>query len=436
MLNIHNKDILFKALIGFEFEFFSNYDLDEAVKQLKSLLGRDIYVGTKAHSEFQPTDKKFKVEPDMSGGKNMLELVTGPIPYQDARMILIKILAYIKEHGYTTDRSAIHVNCSFDTKLTGDPYRIKKMNVLKFILDFNEQQVYKFFPNRENSVYAKSIKWILPRAENFYFDGNTISSMNFEYPMSKYYGINFSKAEKGYLEFRYLGGKDYQDRTTDLLHLTDVFLLQMWNATENPGFTPNNKLELKRILELNKDIIDGRKDWRKLFPVGGNINLTIDMSDSDVIINMYWPQIREKVIKLFTHGGIEGGSINYDTDAGRIQIKGAFMKMCFELEVYEFIDCKIRGSVFSSDFYNCEIEGSDIRFCALFQGTDVKESKLQSCYVSQSVFVENCYVFGIDGYFEGQMQGGIFREGKYTTKADFVDVEIVQSKKIETQQHD
>lgn len=436
MLNIHNKDILFKALIGFEFEFFSNYDLDEAVKQLKSLLGRDIYVGTKAHSEFQPTDKKFKVEPDMSGGKNMLELVTGPMPYQDARMVLIKILAYIKEHGYTTDRSAIHVNCSFDTKQTGDPYRIKKMNVLKFILDFNEQQVYKFFPNRENSVYAKSIKWILPRSENFYFDGNTISSMNFEYPMSKYYGINFSKAEKGYLEFRYLGGKDYQDRTTDLLHLTDVFLLQMWNATENPAFTPNNKLELKRILELNKHIIDGRKDWKKLFSTETNMKLTIDMSDSDVIINMYWPQIREKVIKLFTHGGIEGGSINYDTDAGRIQIKDAFMKMCFELEVYEFVDCKIRGSVFSSDFYNCEIEGSDIRFCALFQGTDIKESKLQSCYVSQSVFAENCYVFGIDSYFEGQMQGGIFREGKYTPKADFIDVEIVQSKKIETQQHD
>jgi hypothetical protein len=433
MLNIHNKDILFKALIGFEFEFFSNYDLDEAVKQLKSLLGRDIYVGTKAHSEFQPTDKKFKVEPDMSGGKNMLELVTGALPYQDARMVLIKVLTYIKEHGYTTDRSAIHINCSFDIKQTGDPYRIKKMNVLKFILDFNEPQVYKFFPNRENSVYAKSIKWILPRAENFYFDGNTISQMNFEYPMSKYYGINFSKAEKGYLEFRYLGGKDYQDRTTDLLHLTDVFLLQMWNATENPGFTPNNKLELKRILELNKNVIEGRKDWRKLFTADSNIKLTIDMDDSDVIVDMYWPQIRDRVIKLFTHGGIEGGRINYDTDAGKIQIKDAFMKMCFELEVYEFVDCKIRGSILSSDFYNCEIEGSDIKFCALFQGTNVKESKLQSCYVSQSVFAENCYVFGIDGYFEGQMQGGIFREGRYTHKADFIDVEIVQSKKIEMQ---
>lgn len=431
MLNIHNKDILFNALIGFEFEFFSNYDLEEAVSQLKSLLGRDIYVGTKAHSDFQPTDKKFKVEPDMSGGKNMLELVTGALPYQDARMVLIKVLAYIKEHGYTTERSAIHINCSFDTKKTGDLYRIKKMNVLKFILDFNENQVYKFFPQRENSVYAKSIKWILPRAENYFFDGNTISSMNFEYPMSKYYGINFSKAEKGYLEFRYLGGKDYEDRTTDLLHLTDLFLLQMWNATENPSFTANNKLELKRILEANKHIIDGRKDWRILFPVDGDIKLTIDMSDSSVKLDMYWPQIREKVIKLFTHGGIEGGRINYDTDAGRIQIKDAFMKMCFELEVYEFVDCKIRGSVYSSDFYGCDIEGSDIRMCALFQGSNVKESKVQSCYVSESTYLENCYVFGIDTYFEGQMQGGIFREGRFTHKASFVETEIVQSKKIE-----
>jgi hypothetical protein len=282
-------------------------------------------------------------------------------------------------------------------------------------------------------VYAKSIKWILPRSENYFFDGNTISSMNFEYPMSKYYGINFSKAEKGYLEFRYLGGKDYEDRTTDILHLTDLFLLQMWNATENPSFTANNKLELKRILELNKRVIEGRKDWRVLFPVDGDMKLTVDMKSTGTIIDMYWPQIRERVIKLFTHGGIEGGRINYDTDAGRIQIKDSFMKMCFELEVYEFVNCKIRGSVYSSDFYGCDIEGSDIQKCAIFQGTNVKESKVQSCYVSESSYLENCYVFGIDTYFEGQMQGGIYREGRYTHKASFVDTEIVQSKKIEKQ---
>ena len=42
----------------------------------------------------------------------------------------------------------------------------------------------------------------------------------------------------------------------------------------------------------------------------------------------------------------------------------------------------------------------------------------------------NCYVYGIDGVFSGQMNDGIFREGKYTKSAVFKDTEIVNSTKI------
>ncbi len=36
------------------------------------------------------------------------------------------------------------------------------MNKLKVILNMDEDLVYKYFPNRENNFYAKSIKRIIP----------------------------------------------------------------------------------------------------------------------------------------------------------------------------------------------------------------------------------------------------------------------------------
>ena len=75
----------------------------------------------------------------MSGGKKLLELVTGALPYFAARLMIIKVCDWIKENGYTNDRSSIHLNLSFDKSKIDNKYRISKMNVLKFILDFNEE---------------------------------------------------------------------------------------------------------------------------------------------------------------------------------------------------------------------------------------------------------------------------------------------------------
>jgi hypothetical protein len=115
MNNINNSDILKNALVGVEFEFYSNKDIDTTAKELAGLLGKKIRVEAKAHSDFEVTRDEFKIEPDMSGGEKLMELVTGAQPYYAARMMIIKVCKWIEENGYTNDRSSIHLNLSFDT---------------------------------------------------------------------------------------------------------------------------------------------------------------------------------------------------------------------------------------------------------------------------------------------------------------------------------
>ena len=101
MNNINNSKILENALIGVEFEFYSNKSIDDTAKELASLLGKKIRVESKAHSDFEVTRDEFKIEPDMSGGEKLMELVTGAQPYHSGRMMIIKVCKWIEENGYT-----------------------------------------------------------------------------------------------------------------------------------------------------------------------------------------------------------------------------------------------------------------------------------------------------------------------------------------------
>jgi len=431
-LNRHSdsNSVLNASLVGIEFEFYSNYSLEETQQKVSELLGRKIQLEDKAHSDFQPDDKVFKIEPDMSGGKGLIELVTGAMPYKNARIVILKMLGWIKENGYTTDRSSIHLNLSFDKNYLEDNNTISKMNVLKFILEFNEDQVYKLFPNRKDSIYAKSIKWVMPKHESFYFNDSFLTVNNFNFPNTKYYGINFDKKIKNYLEFRYVGGKDYEEKKDNIFYLLDRFIIQMWKSCFHTEFTDTNKVELKKILNRNlpyREILKDHKNLKKHFP---KIDLMVDLQESDTVIRLQWERIKHKIVSALSVGGLVDGIINYDSDLGAIQVKDGKFPVCYELDGFDLVDCEVNGNVFNSNFYNCKVKNSTIEYCNLYQGTEVTESKIKSSYVNGSVTAKNCYVFGRDGVFKGKMIGGIFREGFVSDETRFDDAEVVVSKKI------
>ena len=112
--NSDRHSVLNASQIGVEFEFYSNLELEETQKQLSVLLNRKIQLEDKAHSDFQPSAEVFKMEPDMSGGKGLIELVTGAMPYRSARLVIQKVLRWIDQNGYTNDRASIHLNMSFN----------------------------------------------------------------------------------------------------------------------------------------------------------------------------------------------------------------------------------------------------------------------------------------------------------------------------------
>jgi len=133
-----------KAKIGFEFEFYlkdlSYYKTLEFLN--KDLSPVKVWGFRQYHSNFTPDANNFKIEPDLSGGSNMVELVTGPLDFYDAKYYLIKILKFIQNYGYTNEKSSIHFNLSFND----EEMNLNDINILKLILNTDEEEIYRAYP--------------------------------------------------------------------------------------------------------------------------------------------------------------------------------------------------------------------------------------------------------------------------------------------------
>ena len=80
------------SVIGFEFEFYTDLLKGQAAESLAKLLKKKVVVSEKYHSNVPVDSDNFKLEPDYSGGSKMMEFITGPLPYNEAIPILIKVL--------------------------------------------------------------------------------------------------------------------------------------------------------------------------------------------------------------------------------------------------------------------------------------------------------------------------------------------------------
>ena len=425
MYSNEQLNAIYSSKIGLEFEFFANEGLEEVKHNLSNALNKQIRIEEKAHSEFTPNENTFKLEPDNSGGTGMIELVTGPLPFVEAKLIIAKTLKWIRENGSTNERCSIHINVAFDGKKLGTP-----INIGKFVLNFNEEKIYEAFPNRKDSVYAKSIKFIVPLSGMTQPSPEKRLWKNYMFVTEKYYGVNFSKLPKNYIEFRYLGGKDYENKYNTIMDLTEHFVLSLYDSLMNPSYSEQDLKTLDSLLEKHRGVVESYRTYqafKKKFP---KIKLMVDLNTYDQIIEMYYPNMREKIFDLLTKAGMKEGLVNYDSDTGKMQIKNTELMRCFELAGFDIVDSKIQGNIIKCDIFNCELLNTSMTECNLFGASDGTDCKLEDSYVSRNVILKDSYVYGMRGVFSGEMEGGIFRKGRATKLARFENTEIIELEKI------
>lgn len=424
---LNNYKVLSKAIIGFEFECYFNTSFYKILELLNNDLDPVKVHGFRTyHSDFVPDANNFKLERDLSGGENMAEIITGPLDYYSAKYYLVKILKFIDKYGYTNDNCSIHVNLSFqDTDLNN-------LNILKQILTIDEDDIYNKFPSRKNNIYAKSVQNIIPFKD---YDFGNISIGNIknvlQIPKSKYYGINFQnvnapKAQR--VEFRYMGGEDYQKQVGDILEITDKIIVTTYNNID-AGFDDK---DINNLMEFLDDKINNFKNlntYDNFLVEYPDIQLQVDMDGRYEVVSTHYSKLYE-VIYNFLQSVEDIGEcvINYYVSSNKIEIVNGKFTSVLDLIGYDFINCEIYGGIFSnSNMHNCKILNSEIQKSKIDK-SDISDTKLISSNVEECELV-NCFFQA--GLLNSHMEGGIFRSGKLGPYATFSKTTTIIGKEKE-----
>lgn len=410
---LNNSNILKQSRVGFEFEFYmkdlSYYKTLEIINQYLSPV--KVWGFRQYHSEFKPDNKNFKIEPDLSGGANMVELVTGPMEYFEAKFYLVKIIKFIQEYGYTNEKSSIHFNVSF---LDSSDKNLNDLNVLKLILNVDEDEIYRMYPSRKNNVYAKTIKKIVPYKE---YDFNNIPidiiKNALRLPNDKYYGINFlhinEPKESQRLEFRYIGGKNYENNLGQILYFLDRFIIDTYNAI-NVGFNNNDISALEEYLDKNISTFKTFSKYDNFIVEFPSISIQVDQNGLYDVVNAYYDRIFSKLFILIdSTDSLKDCIINYVTTTQRIEVIDATIKSTMNIKDFDFINCIVSDGIFE----DCQFINSEIKNCQLVKskvhGCDITSSKVLNCKVESSQ-LKDC--FFMNGYLNADMEGGVLRSGK------------------------
>ncbi len=397
------------SILGMEFEFYmkdlSFYKTLELLNQ--QLTPVKVWGFREYHSDFTPDANNFKIEPDLSGGSNMIELVTGPMDYYDAKFYLIKIIKFIQTYGYTNEKCSIHFNLSFN----GDK-NLNDLNILKLILNTDEEEIYRYYPSRKNNVYAKTIKKIIPFKEYDFFNiPISVVKNNLRLPNDKYYGINFlninNDKETQRLEFRYIGGKDFEKNLGQLIYFMERFIINTYESID-ALFTSEDTAKLEEFLEDNIGNFKNLSKYDNFIVDFPTIQLQINQDNNYDIVSTYYEKIYSRIFNLIeSTQDLKECIINYVIEKQTIEIVDANFRTSATLRNYDLINCQVEGIFEDCYFIGSEIKNSQVSKSKL-QHSDADNSKILNCKVEQSE-LRNCYF--MNGYLNGDMYGGVFRSG-------------------------
>lgn len=385
--DLSKKQLFDNLNIGFEFEFFSPISRKELSEKLEKTLNKKVIWTDEYHSDLPVSQNEFKLEPDFSGGFKMNELITGVLPYNEAIHVMYKVMNFIDENGFTTERTGLHINLSMNEFDMGISERLVTLNVFKYLLNLNEERIFEMWPSaksRIQKIYKSPVTNLYPKnkflAETSLTYSKPGSPMDFNYPHSKYFGLNFQKLTEGYLEIRYAGGAEYQLRRVDATNLINYIAESLYTTLKsNNEYTLEEKKKVSDVFKKQKEIVTSIKTYEGFTKNYPDIELYTDLMNDPRILEANYINMREHLFNLITYGKMNKGMVNYDTQTKRVQVKDSIIKEGFGLTGLDFINCTIEAEIRDCLLYDCKVRSSHITECRIITDNDIRYCHLDDC---------------------------------------------------------
>ncbi len=399
---IQDKTVQASCFVSFDLDFYCKFSIRKVAEKFGIILKESIEVVDEEN--FTPSEGKYYIIKSYKYGKERYRFYTDKLLYAKARIVLISAFGVIKEFGYTDSSCIVRTSISFNRGMSN--LDIRNLRVLKFILDFNEDMAYRFFPDVKNSIYVKSIKNITPQNKFFRSENLRVEDFNYVLPNMKFFGVIFDDIKNGNLTFRYIGGEKYEYKIVEALDLIGIYIHQIQKALFDSRFSQKNKDELTKIIKNSEKILEAYESSSKFQKVFPNIKLTVDMDTNDQILKSKYVKFRDDIFDLLSSSDITKGEINYDSALSKIQaqrLKGHI----YEIEDWEFVDCDLEIEYAKNcNFFDCKLNNSSLSRCNIYRHSGIKKSKIKDTYINRTCEVTDSFISGDQSMIDGRIIRG------------------------------
>lgn len=398
-----NDNIVGNSLIGFEIEGVFKDDEDILMQNLSSVLNREVMFSNIKYRLLEPTDNRAVLIKD--GERYIVK--TPLYSYYEMMFVMPGILEYLKTlKDYK--KSRLYFKIGFNKEFVD----LCQLNIMKFVLNFNEKMVLDTFGDiTRNGEYCKicDIKPLSLEA----CDGTVQSQFEHLRYIDENdceYGIDFSDIKLGFITFKYIYGINYRDKWDDILKVLNHVVVVLYNSANTPVFTDE---ESKKIEKYNEEF----KDYKKVFDnyeafaaKYRSIKMSVDLDTDKMRLNMIFPAIKEQLFNLVVCSGIKDAAINYDSDVSKIQLKDLEIKNCYHLSGLDIVESELTScNIKDCDIYDSKVVDSAVIRCNIFGYSDYKDCVIKDSFVSRNIALKDCDVSGSLGKMGGSMKGGSLR---------------------------
>lgn len=352
-----------------------------------------------------------------------LQLHTKFYNYKEFRIKVINILKWIEDNA-TTDQ---YCNFFVDLKLSNlkeGPFKgsmffkgnsIESLNKLKFVLSFDEAKVFSNFPERIDNIRAKSIKNIEPSNKTFKSDSIINDPNQYSIINSNASGVVFGTLRKGFLRMQYIGGSNYELKTSKILDVIHRFAYTGYYSTIYKSYTEEELHEFNKLVNKYKKIQKSYKNYESFKSEYPKIYFTVNLLDNEKILSQFYDILKDKIYDFISNSKFKYSDewkLNYDSLGQVLQVKDATLN-CKEIKGIEFINCKLENGMFDfCDFYLSDIKNSKLSRCNIYRETRVVDSVLIDSFSNRTTTIKNCDISGENSVTNSNVEGGIIRNTK------------------------
>ena len=389
ILDIKNREQVESAQFVLTVDFFSNKSIQQLAEKAKSALHRDIEVGATRDAWKPLQENGARLTNLYNNGFKMKRMTIGPVYYYEGVNALLKSFKFIEDNGYTNELCKVKIDLGFSKMNEGA--RIPQLNKFKFLLNFNEAKAFELWPQeiRSSKIYKHSINLIYPKnkfiAEAAVPSGSYSSQLEFSFPRSKQFGINFDRISEGFVTIKYIGGKDYEKRNTQAVELLNLVIESLFSTLKsNSIYSDRDREKIKEILTEQKSHLTALKSYATFetkFPL---IKLSMDLDSRPEILGAKFNLVREKLFDLVTYGGLVRGRVNYNSETNQVEVLEGRIKNGFNLSNIIFMESSIQAELSDCTLVNCKVRSYRLLECTIFDKNDIRYSTLSNCNFNQS----------------------------------------------------